>query len=135
MSWFAVMSSAGASSVTGATVNDGTYSDTDVPGNTATAGVTFNTSGQVVAIGDSGTEYTWLNSGAAGDYEIRATLQSGSVDSGTTGSWLALSSSRSWSIDEASNIQQAELLIEIRDVATSTVIDSGTSYLTAIIVA
>lgn len=34
-------------------------------------------------------------------YECRATVTSGSLDSGTTGSWLALTSNRSWSITQS----------------------------------
>lgn len=40
----------------------------------------------------SGLSNTWLLSGAASAYEVRATLNSGSVSSGTTGSWLSMGS-------------------------------------------
>lgn len=58
------------------------------------------------------------------DYEVRATVVSGSLSYGITGSWLALGSlNRVWS---KSDWGTAEMTIEIRDAATSTVRDSAT---------
>ena len=49
----------------------------------------------------------WLTptSSAPSNYEIRMTLNSGALTSGTTGSWLALTSSRTWTLatDGAAN--------------------------------
>jgi hypothetical protein len=66
---------------------------------------------------------TWLHSGVSTDYEARATFQSGdALTSGTLGSWLNLSTSRSWSLTAAAGSDLASsFLVEIRDVATSTV--------------
>jgi hypothetical protein len=41
---------------------------------------------------------TWLTSGSAGDYTVQVTVSSGSWDTGTTGSDLAMNSNRSWSM-------------------------------------
>jgi len=59
---------------------------------------------------------------APGAYEVRATLNSGSLNSGTTGSWLALTSTRTWT---CSSTLEANLTVEIRDGAGD-VQDSGT---------
>jgi hypothetical protein len=70
---------------------------------------------------------TWLISGVNSDYEARATHQSGSaLTTGTMDTWLALSSDRTWTLDAASPTSKTSVfLIEIRDVATSTVQDSA----------
>lgn len=59
---------------------------------------------------------------APGAYEARATLNSGTLNGGTTGSWLALTSTRSWT---CANTASANLTIEIRD-GGGTVVASGT---------
>ena len=53
---------------------------------------------------------------APSDYEVRATLNSGTLTSGTTGSWLALTSNRSWTLTQATvgAADQVDLTIEIR---------------------
>jgi hypothetical protein len=77
----------------------------------------------------------WLISGSAGDYQARATLSSGSTPNGGSGlgTWLTLSTTRSWSntVDPQNSITSV-LLIEIRDTATSTVRTSATITIEAI---
>lgn len=52
---------------------------------------------------------------APGSYEVRATVESGSVSSGTTGSWLALTSTRTWTVERTSTgVSEATILVEIR---------------------
>lgn len=64
---------------------------------------------------------------AGGNYECRATLNSGSLGSGTTGSWLALSSTRTWAVATSSpGTQSANLTIEIRLASTGVVLTSAT---------
>lgn len=46
--------------------------------------------------GDDPVQITWLINGAAANYDIKVTLNSGTLTSGTTGSWLNLGTSRSW---------------------------------------
>ncbi len=67
------------------------------------------------------------------DYQIKATLNSGtSPDGDAVGSWLALSSARTWThTRNADGIDECTLTIEIRDTATSTVQDTGTYYIKA----
>lgn len=73
--------------------------------------------------------------GLGAAYECRATLNSGSaLSSGTVGSWLTLSSANQWtqSRSTSTGITNSNLTIEIRDVATSTVLASATVTLQAI---
>ena len=66
----------------------------------------------------------WISpkASAPSDYEVRATLNSGTLTSGTTGSWLALSSNRSWTLTRATvgAADQVNLTIEIRKGAGAT---------------
>lgn len=76
---------------------------------------------------------TWNTSpGTVGSFEVRATLQSGSV-SGTFGTWQNLGVSRAWSVTApASATSFGDMLIEIRDAASPfTVRDSATISLFA----
>jgi hypothetical protein len=62
-------------------------------------------------------EGDWVTpkSSAPGTYEARATLVSGDTPTGTLGTWLALTSNRSWSLTQATTgTKEAVLTIEIR---------------------
>ncbi len=89
-------------------------------GTTVTNGVRVATDGDLDE--NNNTSYsaadTWLKTGgAAGDYEVRCSVTSGSVAGDTTGSFLALTSSREWyvadSADDGSAVT-AEVDITIR---------------------
>lgn len=66
---------------------------------------------------------TWLTSGSASDYTARIDLSSGSFTVGTTGSDLALSTTRYWRV-EALAVQGGPYEQEIAD-GTLTIKDSG----------
>jgi hypothetical protein len=83
-------------------------------------------SGAYVAIGGE-----WLLSGSAADYEARATKVSGTTPSGTLGSWLALSSDRTWSLTTTAGNASCVLTIEIRNATTLAVLDTATITLEA----
>lgn len=69
---------------------------------------------------------TWLLSGVASGYEVRATVNSGSLSSGSgAGSWLALSATRSWTVTSGA-FRACSLLIEVRDKNSLAVLDSAT---------
>lgn len=107
---------------------------------TATATYTLNSSGaaQATTVGDASnppqgtTSYNgeWMLVPPNSAYEARATLTSGSIDTGTLNTWLALSTTRSWTVTVTAGAgsgnvnQQASLLIEIRDASTLLVLDS-----------
>lgn len=83
--------------------------------------------------GSFSNQAAWLLSGSASQFEIRATLVSGYVPE-TTGSWLALSSTREWSCTDATqdfSPEEAVLTLEIRRVGTTTVLASANWTLTA----
>ena len=69
-------------------------------------------------------------SGAA-NYEALVTVNSGSLTGGTTGSWVALSSNRTWykAISGFNNYSQVDFTVQIRRVGTATVLDTATIYL------
>lgn len=69
-------------------------------GGDAFAECTLNTDGSITKTGDSGFPGGWYTdtvTGIGSSYWVRATTISG-TGSGTTGSWLALSTARSWSV-------------------------------------
>jgi len=98
---------------------------------------TLNTSG-IVQKSEGGTTTTletWLLAGASSDYEVRATVSSGTTPTGSaTASWLSLSSTQAWTLQDAvvDGIPlTCVLLVEIRDVATNTVQTSASITITS----
>lgn len=88
---------------------------------TQTATYTLESDGDVISATTSGgsvDEGDWIDpkASAPSDYEVQATLNAGTLTSGTTGSWLALTSNRSWSLQQITIGQatQVDLTIEIR---------------------
>jgi hypothetical protein len=112
-----------------------TYSDFGAMG-ILPAEVTFyvNSNGSVQAttfnsgIVDS---YDWITpTTGSTTYFVRATLNSGSLTSGTTGTWLALTSDRSWSVQRLENnpgLQIANLTIAISSNSSGTNIVASAS--------
>lgn len=96
--------------------------------------------------GENGAVYKYLNDTpivvsywvtpqtGMGDYEIRATVSSGSTpDSGTIGSWETLDTARFWELANPTptTTDTSVLLIEIRWTGNSVVQDSATYTLSA----
>lgn len=92
----------------------------------ASASVSFGTDGSISLTG--GGSQSWFSPNVAGvgaSFWVRATLNSGAVSSGTTGSWLQLNSSRSWTCNRTGiGAISANLTIEIA-------LDSGGSQIVA----
>lgn len=102
----------------------------------ATAGYRLNSSGvaQSRVQNTYATLESWLISGAASDYEFRATLLSGTLSAGTVGSWLAGNSSPEWNCTDPTVDgvdAEATILVEGRLASTGPVIDSATIVITA----
>jgi hypothetical protein len=58
---------------------------------------------------------------APSDYEVRASIVSGSLTSGTTGSWLALTSNRTWTVSrDTVGTSTCVFTVEIRKGSGST---------------
>lgn len=75
----------------------------------------------------------WITpTGAAGNaYEAKMTTISGSLSSGTAGSWLALGTLRAWTRTSSSGTQTYVGTLEIRRASDGTVLDSATITLQA----
>lgn len=98
--------------------------------NTATASYTIANNGTVQDHTTTVLE-SWLSGsgGSVSNYEVRATVTSGAVTSGTTGSWLSCSTSRTWSVlNTAANNSTltAVMTVEIRLASSGVVQDSAT---------
>lgn len=95
----------------------------------ANALYTLNTNGNKTGGG------TWITPiGFSSLYECMATVTSGSLTSGTAGSWLGLESSRSWTRNQpgpGTGTSTCIFTLQIRDKATATVQDTATITLTA----
>lgn len=91
-----------------------------------TATYTLSNNGNVLDGGAAILE-TWRVLGASSDFEARATLTSGTITGGTFGSWLPLSTSRSWSSTAAASGTYilGTMLVEIRTTA-GTILTSAT---------
>lgn len=108
--------------VSGISLNNKTVQHVVVdPANALASYTLANT--RAVQVSPGSTSDLWAVSGiTASDYEARATVSSGSVSGGTTGSWLGLGTSRTWERNRTTiGDSEVVLTIEIRDVATSTV--------------
>jgi len=120
----------------GATVNfnDAVVSAAGVPAQSA--GYRINTNGFVYQV-VNGTDTSlgqWVTpSSAGGNYEVFATLVSGTLSSGTTGSWVATSGTPLWTRVAviSGTINTVELGMDIRATGTGTVLDSWSVTLEA----
>lgn len=117
-------------SMSGLQVNISNQSITKTGAGTQTVSYRLNSSGiaEQSKNGAYTTLETWLYSGAASTYEVRATLSSGdALSSGTLGTWQGLGTSREWTQQAtAGNSFTSNLLIEIRLAASPfTVLDSA----------
>jgi hypothetical protein len=101
----------------------------------AAAGYELQNDGDIIestSIGGTIDLGDWITpkTAAPGSFECRATVVSGSLSSGTTGAWLALSTSRTWSVTRAtSGTSSCQLTIEIR--LGTTVLASATVMISA----
>lgn len=95
--------------------------------NTGTYGYTSSNQGSFSFLG------TWLLAGAAGDFEIYASVSGfgGSV-SGATGSWLPLSTGRSWTLNVGMDEYANRVLnLQIRRTSGGAIVDSASISLEA----
>lgn len=102
---------------------------------TATAEFRLNTTGNAEArqnLGVWSILFAWLLAGAAGNYECRMTMQSGTNFSGSAlSTWLALNSIRAWSLARSTNGETTGSgLLEIRR-ASGNVLAACTITITA----
>lgn len=83
--------------------------------------------------GSFGTVETWCTpTGEAVNYEALVTVTSGTLTSGTSGSWIALSTTRTWTRDASIGLNElCVFTVEIRRTGTGTVLDTATITLEA----
>jgi hypothetical protein len=120
----------------GATVNfnDATVTAAGVP--SQSAGYRINTNGFVYQV-VNGTDTSlgqWVTpSSAGGNYEVYASLVSGTLSSGTTGSWVATSGSPLWTrvAAIAGTLNIVELVMDVRATGTGTILDTWSVQLEA----
>lgn len=106
----------------------------------ATAAYKLDLNGSVYEAINNGADNlleTWRLSGTSADFESRATLNSGTLSTGTTGVWQVLSSSSVWTTQNTNDLDStvsAGLTIEIRRVSDSVVVASAAVSLVANVV-
>lgn len=115
-------------------VNESVYANNNA--GAATAGYQVNADGfDYQGINGTYTSLTqWVTpSSQGGNYEIYATVSSGSITTGTTGSWVATSGSPIWTVVKAgpAGINSATLSMQVRRAGDTTVLDTWTVTLTA----
>lgn len=101
---------------------------TATPGTSSYTLSNSGSGGRSLAAGGSAT-WTWLLQGLNTDYQVRATYQSGNTPTGDAlSSWLSLGTTRSWSLSVGTGggTKDGFILVEIRRVSDSVVIDSAT---------
>ena len=89
---------------------------------------------RITVSGGTTTPGNWVfpASAAGANYEVRATVNSGALTSGTTGSWTALSSTQSWVRQQSSiGTSSCNLTIEIRHATSLVVLDTASITLNA----
>ena len=98
--------------------------------------LTANTDGTLTVVGNGNTAkgditpnpgwYAPTTGSIGSTYEIRVTSTFGTFSTGTSGTWLALSSARTWTVS-TSGFKTVTFTIEIREAATSTVVATSLS--------
>lgn len=115
-------------------ITDQNFTDTQSPGpaecqySLFATGIAYRTTlgGGAVAISGE-----WLVGGSASAFETRATINSGTLTSGTTGSWLGLGTNRVWVKEKVgAGSATVNLTIEIRRASDGVVLDSATIIMT-----
>lgn len=107
------------------------YVEDNASAGSSTASFTMNSNGTYSSVGNlSSVSGTWqTGTGTGSSYDVRVTLITGTFSSGTTGTWVSLSTTRSWSCVQSSpGFKYTNATLEIRDASTLAVL--ATSDLT-----
>lgn len=102
----------------------------------ATAGIQLENDGDTVEIRQAGNTLIgyWVvpRSAAGAAYEARVTVNVGTLSTGTSGSWLALDTTRSWTVAQTViGTKTANITLEIRKASTGVVLATATIDITA----
>lgn len=108
-------------------VDDGTYTKDVIDPADAIVSLTVANNGTLTVAADGGTSYAWITGGAPAAYEVRVTATSGSMSSGTMATWLALSTTRSWTVERTViGTKTCIATVEIGLLGTATMLETGT---------
>lgn len=122
-----------AAPVASASVSNQYIFDSQVFG-TAAASYVLTSSGLIQDQYGNTVEAWLLGGGTASNYEVRATAVSGSVTSGTMGSWLSCGTTQSWTVANSAmdnSTISASFTISIRLASSGVVQDTATITLAA----
>ena len=125
MSGAVAFASAAAASGAGSTIIADPLLTSDLAASTATAAIRYNPDGsyQTIAGSDILPAGNWVSPvGSASQWEIRATVTAGATPTGASvGAWLALSSSRTWTLTRtATGVISSTLTFEFRPIGGAT---------------
>lgn len=100
-------------------------------GGTATARYTLDSNGSVYRTNGGSNQVSvsgeWLTGGSVSLFEAYATWYgSGGTITGTTGSWISLSTSREWTLTVTNNYETRDLVVQIRLASSQSVLDTAT---------
>ena len=118
-------------------ISDATLTDLTIDPSICIVSYQLTSAGVANAITTSsgtGAIENWVTpTGAAGaNYETRATVNTGTLSSGTTGAWTALSSTQTWTVTRSTvGTKNCNITVEIRLTSTGAVLDSATIDLSA----
>lgn len=118
-------------------ISDATLTDLTIDPSICIVSYQLTSAGVANAITTSsgtGAIENWVTpTGAAGaNYETRATVNTGTLSSGTTGAWTALSSTQTWTVTRSTvGTKNCNITVEIRLASSGTVLDSATIDLSA----
>jgi hypothetical protein len=120
-------------SASGSTVSITLFSETvnELGAAPATASYSLQSIGDIVFTNQFDEQFWITPQSDMSDYEVLATLTSGPLTSGTTGVWLGLGTTRTWSITTASGLRTTQFILQLRLVGETTVLASATITLEA----
>ena len=120
-------------SASGSTVSITLFSETvnELGAAPATASYSLQSTGDIVFTNQFDEQFWITPQSDMSDYEVLATLTSGTLTSGTTGVWLGLGTTRTWSITTASGLRTTQFILQLRLVGDTTVLVSATINLEA----
>lgn len=110
------------------TISDTTVIGSEPDPNDVMTSYQINSNGRIY---DNGNDVgSWVTpNAAASNYQVRATIISGSITGSSLGTWLAVSGLPTWNLNKIGGgvgVIYGSITLEIRDTATSTVRDTAT---------
>lgn len=138
--WLVLMACAAArpsaAATYGVSISNRTIDSEDVS-SPCTAGYRLLSSGQAQETNATETYINiageWETGGSAGSlYEAYCTVNSGSLSSGTTDTWVSLGSNQTWEVTRSTTgVNTANITVQIRRADTQVVLDTATHDITA----